>query len=326
MRRGLCIVLALALLPLAWPAPVAVAPAHASTSLRIAMVLWRGETDGERGFRNGLEDLGYAAEYVVMNANQDRAELGRLLREILAPQLDRLDYVYVFGTTATLATKSIVQDRVPIVFNIVADPVGAGIVRSAEVSGGNIAGVTNEIPLPLQIRTARTIVPFTRLGLLFNPREKNSMLVRDKLAQVAQSLGIEVVDLRSPPAQDMLQANLQKLRSGAVAVDAVYLPADSFIVSRAKQIGAELAAAGIKTIAALESYIDQGALLGVVPDYQALGRAAAGIVHRHQSGERLHDMAVEGDREPVLKINAATSRALKVEIPDAIRKRARFVE
>jgi hypothetical protein len=43
-------------------------------------------------------------------------------------------------------------------------------------------------------------------------------------------------------------------------------------------------------------------------------------------GQRLHDMAVLGDRDPVLKINGATSRALSVAIPDVIRKRAVIVE
>ena len=68
------------------------------------------------------------------------------------------------------------------------------------------------------------------------------------------------------------------------------------------------------------------ALLGVVPDYYQLGKAAATIVHRHQGGQRLQDMPVQIDKDPVLKINATTSRQLKVTIPDAMRKRATFVE
>jgi ABC-type uncharacterized transport system substrate-binding protein len=273
-----------------------------------------------------VKERGYTAQYVVMNANQDRGELGRLLREELRPRLESFDYVYVFGTTATLATKTIVQDKVPVVFNIVADPVGAGIVRSLEVSGANIAGVTNEISLALQLRTAAQIVPLKRLGLFFNPREKNSMLIRDKILEIAGPLGIEVIDLKSPPALDMLQTNLARLRDGSIAVDAVYLPADSFMVSNAKLIGRELRAARIKSIAALETYVGQGALLGVVPDYAELGRAAAAIVHRHQAGERLQTMSVEADKTPVLTINGTTSRALNVAIPDPIRKRAIFVD
>jgi putative ABC transport system substrate-binding protein len=290
------------------------------------MVLWRGETEAEKGFRDGLTELGYSVQYTVMNAGQDRAELGRLLREDLKPKLDGADYVYVYGTTVTLAAKSIVQDKTPMIFNIVADPVGAGVVRSMESSGGNIAGVTNEVSLALQIKTALTVFPFKRLGFLFNPREKNSMLLRENLVEVARPLGIEVVDLRSAPALDMLQENLQKLRDKTIAVDAVYLPADSFLTSNAKLIGAELRAARVKSIAANDTYINHGALMGVVPDYHQLGKAAATIVHRHQGGQRLQDMPVQADRDPDLKVNGATRRLLDISIPDAVRKRAIVVE
>ncbi|HXJ84145.1 MAG TPA: ABC transporter substrate-binding protein [Candidatus Methylomirabilis sp.] len=298
----------------------------AGKTLRIAMVLWRGPTEAEKGFKDGLKELGYSVEYTDMNAGQDRAELGRLLRETLKPRLETFDYVYTYGTTVTLGAKSIVQDKVPVIFNIVNDPVGAGIVESMERSGGNIAGVSNEVPLLLQLKTALAVFPVKRLGLLFNPREKNSALIRDKIMAAAPSLGIEVVDLRSPPALDALQDNLHKLRDKSIAVDAVYLPPDSFLVSNATEIGAALRDAQVKSIAALEPFIDQGALLGVVPDYYQLGKAAAAIVQRHQEGQRLQDIPVQTDRDPGLKINATTSRVLKVTIPEAMKKRATFVE
>ena len=290
------------------------------------MVLWRGETEAEKGFQQGLKEFGYSVQYTVMNARQDRTELGRLLREDVNPKLNNFDYLYVYGTTVASAAKSIVPDKVPQIFNIVADPVGAGLVQSMESSGGNIAGVTNDIPLPLQMQTALKIVPFKRLGLLFNPREKNSMLVRDKIAELASKSRFEIVDLRSPPVQEMLQENLQKLRDKSVPVDAVYLPPDSFLVSNANLIGSELRAAKIKSIASLGTFIEKGALMGVVPDYYELGKAAAMIIHRHQQGTKLKDMPVQAAKKPLLMINKTTSRALNVKIPDALLKKAVTVE
>lgn len=261
-----------------------------------------------------------------MNAGQDRTELGRLLREELKPKLDNFDYIYVFGTTVASATKSIVQDKVPQIFNIVADPVGAGIVQSSESPGGNVAGATNEIPLPLQIQTALKIIPFKRLGLLFNPREKNSMLVRDKISEAATKFRFEVTDLRSPPALDMLQENLQKLRDKSIVVDAVYLPPDSFLISNAQLIGSELRAAKVKSVASVETYIEKGALMGVVSDYHELGRAAAMIVHRHQRGAKLAEIPVQTAKEPLLVINKTTARTLSVNIPESLLKKARMIE
>ncbi|MFQ5936416.1 MAG: hypothetical protein ACE5LB_08420, partial [Acidiferrobacterales bacterium] len=43
--------------------------------LNIAMVLWRGETEAELGFKEGLQELGYSVRYTILNAGQDRAAL-----------------------------------------------------------------------------------------------------------------------------------------------------------------------------------------------------------------------------------------------------------
>jgi putative ABC transport system substrate-binding protein len=304
---------------------------HCSTlasakDLKIAMMLWRGETEAEKGFRDGLKAFGYSVQYTVMNAGQDRTELGRLMREELKPNLDGFDYVYLFGTTVALAAKIIVTEKTPQIYNAVADPVGAGIVQSAESSGGNITGVTNEIPLALQIQTALKVISFKRLGLLFNPREKNSMLVRDKFNDVSKKFHFEVVDLRSPPAQEMLQENLEKLKNKSIAVDAVYLPPDSFLVSNAKLIGSELAAAKIKSIASLETYIEKGALMGVVSDYLELGQIAASIVHRHERATKLTQIPVQTAKQPQLMINKTTAKVLSINLPEALLKKAVMVE
>ena len=303
------------------------APPSAHTKdLKVAMILWRGETQAEKGFKEELKRLGYSVRFTVWDAKQERNELGRLLREELKPQLKQFDYIYIFGTTASQATQTIVRDEVPQLFNIVADPVGAGIVQSMESPGGNISGASNQVSLRLQIETALKIMPVKRLGLLFNPREQNSMLIREKLFEIAQQLHVELVDLRSPPAQDMLQANLTKLREKSVVVDAIYLPQDSFLVSQAKRIGAELKAAKVKSIASIKGYIDDGALMGVVPDYYDLGKAVAMIVHRHQRGEKLQNIPVQTANEPVLVINQSTSQALGIDISEPFRSKAMMVK
>ena len=62
-------------------------------SLKVAMILWRGETRAESGFKDGLKELGYSAEYIIKNADQDIKKLGVLLSE-LKPKFDEFDYIY----------------------------------------------------------------------------------------------------------------------------------------------------------------------------------------------------------------------------------------
>jgi putative ABC transport system substrate-binding protein len=313
------IVCGLALLP---PRAVDAEP----KTLRIAMVLWRGETPAERGFKEGLHDLGYTVHYTVFNAEQDRNRLSRLVRQELPPQLDTFDYVYSFGTTVSNRIKEALKHQVPQLFNVVADPVGSGLVTDLRATGENISGATNQIPLKLQLTTAQRLIRFQRLGLLFNPREQNSMLVRQHLYELASELHFEVVDLRSPPALDLLEKNLQQLVDHSVAVDAVYLPTDSFMISQAALIGQQLRAAGLQSIGSIRTYIELGALVGVVPDYAELGRGVAAIVDRHQRGEPLRNIPVYVTQTPVLVINETTSKAFGLAIPDALRAKALLVK
>ncbi|KUE78936.1 hypothetical protein ATO46_19265 [Aeromonas schubertii] len=64
MRVGVVVLLLLLTLP--------------AQALTIAMVLWRGETQAEEGFRDELARLGYRARFVTFNANLDRNQLATL--------------------------------------------------------------------------------------------------------------------------------------------------------------------------------------------------------------------------------------------------------
>ncbi len=297
-----------------WATPLQAVYAEQGT-VRIAMVLWRGETPAEHGFREGLAELGYSAQITVLNAGQDKTKLGRLLRESLLPRIGEFDYVYTFGTTVSKATQALLDERLPQVFNIVSSPVEAGLVDSMESPGRNISGVSSGVPIDLQLEAAFKVIPVKKLGLLFNPRERNSMIIRERVIQISHQSGFEVIDLRSPPARNSLAENLDRLADGTVAVDAVYLPSDSFLVSNAELIGSRLTQAGMKSIGALQTYIAKGALLGVVADYHELGRAATTILDRHRKGEPLASIPVASPRSTALVVNRSTSRELGVKLP-----------
>jgi ABC-type uncharacterized transport system substrate-binding protein len=294
-------------------------------SLKIAMILWRGETRAESGFKDGLKELGYSVEYIIINAGQDIKKLGLLLSKI-KPKFDEFDYIYTFGTTVSRRTRVIVNDRVPQIFNVVTDPVGAGIVQGMESSGGNISGMSDAIPISVQIKSALEVIKFNKLGIFFNPREKNSMIIRKELYNIAKDFDFEVIDLRSPPVKKMLQENLQKVIDKSILVDAVYLPSDSFLVSNAELIGSKLRAAKVKSIGAIKSFIENGALMGVVFDNYQLGRTVARIVDRHQKGEKLQNIPIAKVEKPYLVINKTTSNILNIKIPEAVFKKATIVE
>jgi len=290
--------------------------------LKIALILWRGETKAEVSFKKTLKDLGYKVKYTIYNAQNQRFKFPDVLRAI---DFSKYDYIYTFGTTASQLSKRLLDNKVPQIFNIVSSPVMANVVESMSNNGGNIAGVSNQVPLELQIKTALSVFKFKRLALFFNPREQNSMIIRSKLIHLGQKYNFEVLSLRSP-IKDMLTENLNKLTSGTVSVDAVYLPADSFIVSNARLIGEELRKAKIKSIGAIQEYVEQGALMGTVTDYTKLGEMAASIVHQHKNGTNLENIPVQIQENPFIVLNKITCDVLEIELDQSILDQAIIIK
>ena len=138
-------------------------------ALTIAMVLWRGETDAERGFLDELNRLGHHPTFVTFNANQDRTVLATLLRQQLLPSLADYDYIYCFGTTATAMVKSLVGNRKPLIFSIVSDPVGAGFLSDDKTENQMVAGTSNMVPMALQLANARRYLPAGRVAAAVQP-------------------------------------------------------------------------------------------------------------------------------------------------------------
>ncbi len=124
----------------------------------------------------------------------------------------------------------------------------------------------------------------------------------------------------------MLVKNLKKLIDKTVVVDAVYLPNDSFLISQAKLIGAQLRVARVKSIGSIKDFVCNGVLMGHVVDYYRLGRAVATIVDRHQKGENLGEIPVYRVLDPTLMINKTTSDILNFSIPDALKEKAIIVD
>jgi ABC-type uncharacterized transport system substrate-binding protein len=294
--------------------------------LSCAMILWRGETEAELGFKERLAQLGYQFSYDTYNADQDREKLSSLLRNDINSKLKRYDYIYTFGTTASQMTKGILKQRVPQIFNIVTDPINSRLVKNRDSPGDNISGVSHRIPFTLQLTNARKLTQFRKLAVLFNSREENSNILYFNIKKISKDFGFEVIGLRSPPETQRLELNLKKLVEKSVMVDAVYLPLDSYLVSRAEFIGNELRRAKIMSIGGIEKYISNGATIGTVADYYFLGRLAADIIDKHQKGTPLGKIPFLRPKNPQMVINETSCVNLGIAIPEYLSSSATIVK
>ncbi len=233
-----------------------------------------------------------------------------------------VDVIYaVEGTLSALAAKNATQ-RIPIVFNSSADPVGFGVVESLAHPGGNVTGNSisslDTIPKSLQLLAEAAGRSDLRI-VAFMPARTRSLSWFTKLSgavvAAASRLGarFEFVEVESVGALELALKRLAREGIGAVSMDfAQEFDADG------ERIAAALIAHRLPSIGNTHA----GFLLEYQPSLLPLARKAAEYVDKILRGARPADLPVEQASDFALTINLKTAHALDLRISPSLQMRA----
>lgn len=300
----------LRLLALAMLILLLVPAAQARERVEVAMVLWRGETEAERGFRERLASSpDYEVVFTVFDANQNKAELQRILGR-LDPKRFRL--VYTFGTIVT--QEALRQgSSLPIIFNIVQRPVEAGIAVEMARPGGRATGASNLVPMESAFRTLGTVMTIRKLGFVYSSHDPAPRYQLADIRQQERRFGFQT--LVFPIAgKEEIAATLKQVIDARP--DAVIFPSDSFVKANADQIIAVLNRHRIPSVVVIPEMVkENGALLSLGPDYRSLGHLAAENALLVLQGNAPAHLPVRTVRHLSLLIHLATADRLGINIP-----------
>ena len=275
-------VLALALMS---RAATAMAAAAAPRPWRIYAVTYRGRTDVERGFVDYFAARGIPVEIAWRDIALDTSRLPGLVDEM---RRERPDLVHTWGTGVTLgivgrwdaADAGRYLRDIPVVFSLVAAPVGAGIVPDPHAPGRAVTGVSHVASLAVQLQAMANYRPYRAIGMLYSPNEPNSAAVLHELQALGRRRGFAVlaepfrVDAAGQPSADGAADIVQRLR--AAGADWLYMPPDSFLGTQARDVVVPAAlAARLPAFGSTEQLMAAGALLGLVSRYYNVGQFAA---------------------------------------------------
>jgi putative tryptophan/tyrosine transport system substrate-binding protein len=278
----------------------------------IAMITWRGETDAERGFVKGMRQFKSLVSFIRYHADQDIKRLKQIIFDIRYNK--SVDLIYVFGTTATQNVLREIHD-IPVVFNIVNRPVAAGIIQSWESSGNNATGASNQVPVKNQLKALRKVVKFKRLAIIYNPREANSRIQRDIAWGLQNEMGFVLEEFKITYPSDM-PAVMPQLKGN---LDAVFIPADSLMVSLGDDLASWLNTFKLASLASVESMVvEQGLLLGLQPSFFQLGLIVANKAKRILNGKSPSDIPTAQGDYFYITINMKTAQKIDIQIPISI--------
>lgn len=291
--------------------------------LNIALILWQGETEAEKGFRDGLKELGYKVTYTTINADQNLNKLSGLLKTFNPKDYQ---YLYTAGTSVSLKIKNDYQDTTPQIFAAVLYPVKTGLVQTLTRPGVNISGSSQCIPIEKQLEKAFQLLEFSNLGVFYDPNEENSIEVMRQIRDTGLKLGFSLKAYPVKPETDRLERYLRLIEKDIIDVDAIYLPSDSYIVSKSEEIADTLERAKIPSFAALEESVKNGVLFCLTTSYYDLGKATASIVDQREKAKALSTIPVTFPTQTYPLINKTTAHALDFKPDPKLISNARWIE
>jgi len=310
--------------------------ASTSRTKKIYIVTYRGKTDVEKGFRAYLDENGYAVEYVERDLGRDRRRIPAIVAEIRALQPD---LVMTWGTTVTegIVGKYLSVDPrrhitgIPVLFTLVAAPVGSGLVPDLISSKRNITGVFHVAPTEAQIRALKVYRDCKRLGVLYSPTENNSLAILKELKELSSKMGLEVLDhpfqcdVAGNPTSVGVVESLREMKSRGA--EWLYMPPDSFLGTLAESIVIPAAhELGLPTFASTAQIMDAGALAGLVSHYYDIGQFTAYKASQILFGNKLpSQIPIETLLRYSFVVRMAAAKQLKLLPPLALFNSAEFI-
>jgi putative ABC transport system substrate-binding protein len=289
---------------------------------RIGVLMGYAESDSDAqawyvAFREELQKLGWTEGGNTQIDTRwatpaDAGSMRRFAKELVALQPD----LFLSSTTPT-TTALLQQTRtIPIVFAIVADPIGSGFVASFARPGGNVTGFifTEPTMAGKWLELLKEIAPrVARVAMLFNPASATyAEYWLSPFKAAAASFAIEPI---AAPVRDrselesVVAAQAREPNGGLIAMP------DSFTDAHRAEITSLAARYRLPAVYPFRFFVEVGGLLSYGVDRTDNFRRAATYADRILKGEKPSELPVQAPFKYELVINLKTAKALGLDVP-----------
>ena len=144
-------------------------------------------------------ELGVTFDYAdyTYNGQADSSTLNQIAADLVA---EGVDVIIPIATPAAMIMQNATEDnQIPVVFSAVSDPVGAGLVASADAPGANITGTSDAIDVAQIMDFILAADPdAAKIGLLYDKSQDSSASAIQAAKDYCDEHGISYV-IRSCP-------------------------------------------------------------------------------------------------------------------------------
>jgi putative ABC transport system substrate-binding protein len=308
----------------AWP--LAVRAQNANRRPRVG-VLWHAANAEEEGpyfkaLLEGFAALGYVDGHTITLHHRFPNETPELFQRMAADLVAlKIDVLVSVGNVASPYAKN-ATETIPVVFILVADPIGSKLVDSLARPSGNVTGLTNFVSdvVGRRLQLLKELIPeLSRVGQLVNPNAAAARLNIELTQEAAARLGFAVQLFEARSVEELERAFDAMAAAGLQAVTVN----PEGLAFQARELIAKLALARRLALCAYSrETFEPGAFMSYGTDHLAICRRAAVYVDRILKGTKPSNLPVEGPTKFEFLINLKTARAIGLEIPPTLLARA----
>ncbi|MDD2362052.1 MAG: ABC transporter substrate-binding protein [Oscillospiraceae bacterium] len=208
------------------------------------------------------------------NCNTSANVLSQIIANFIA---DDVDLMVGVATPVAVAMQAATEDnKIPVVFSAVSDPLAAGLVETLEAPGGNVTGTSDYLDTDAIMNLIFAADPKAdKIGLLYDVGQDSSTTAIAQAKAYLDKKGVAYIERTGTNVDEVRLAASALVSDG---VDAVFTPSDNTIMPAELSIYETLANAGIPHYAGADSFALNGAFLGYGVDYANLGVETANMV------------------------------------------------
>jgi len=239
----------------------------------------------------------------------------RFAKEFVALQPD------LIVTISTPATAAMLQQTrtIPIIFVLVADPVGSGFVTNLSRPGGNVTGFTPIVGTlgGKWVELLKEIAPgVAKVILLFNP--PTATFVGAYLNSFKAAADTHDIKALVSPVHDMPEVELLLTTQAREANSGLVVIPDAFTVSHNAEITSLAARFHVPAVYWSRSSAELGGLISYGPYIVDEFWRAASYADRILKGEKPADLPVQAPTKYEFVINLKTAKALGLTVPPSL--------
>jgi putative ABC transport system substrate-binding protein len=288
---------------------------------RIVFLHGLAESDPEdqariAALQQGLAALGWIEGRNISIEHRFASGDPRQAQAIVAQTVAAAPDVIVGQSTPVVTALKQATSTIPIVFAVLNDPVGQGLIASLARPGGNITGFTF-IDFPITgkwLELLKEVAPAAgRAALIFNPETAPyypSYL--SSFEATPRSIAIELAPtpVRNEAEIEAAIANLARRSGGGLiaAPDPFTTTHRSLLMRLAEQYR-------LPAVYGFRQFVTEGALLSYGPDTLDIVRRSASYIDRILKGDKPADLPAQAPVKFELSINLKTAKQLGIEVP-----------